>query len=327
MQANTPETGFGINATSAITAATTDFIQRHCPNCQSSKALLERHAEKRADQLTFAALAQHWSSFFKESCFFDYHRCQDCGMLYNQKFFSAQRLGELYSSMSDNTAGQDMTNMRKTQAGYFKMLNRVTLSKGHFIEFGPDIGLFSELVAKNCFFDQHFLIEPNLAVHDRLIQSVAPKPYQILTDLFDLSAIPDNSVALVVMIHVLDHMINPLEMMQAVEKKLVEGGVVLIVTHDEQSLLAKALKHRWPAHCLQHPHLFNVTSTKNFLTRAGFSAVQTAKSANYFSIPYLTQHLCWSLGIGKISLPQWPWSALPLRLGNIVTVAQKRMLQ
>lgn len=299
------------------------FIERTCPNCTSKQSNLAVQAKNPAENLTFEKLKTSWFGFFRESCFFSYYRCESCGLLYNKKFFSGAKLGELYSSMPDNTAGQNMKNLRKTQRGYFDFFKTANFPKGAYLEFGPDIGLFTEHVVLEQAFTNSYLIEPNKVVHPQLEAAMNGKPSTILTDLFDLSAIPDKSVAAAVMIHVLDHMIDPKEIIRQLHEKLVDGGVILIVTHDERSLLAKILKSAWPAYCLQHPHLFNVKTTASFLSSLGFGKIISRKSANYFSIPYLLQHLLWSLGLGRFQFKEVPWLVAPLRLGNIITMAKK----
>lgn len=300
-----------------------EFITRSCPCCGATRAHLVVSAKTSGDQLNFETLKKHWYGFFKEPMFFDYYRCDDCGMLYNQKFFSAEKLSELYSSMPDNTAGQNIANLTKTQQAYFHFLSSLATMKGTYLELGPDIGLLTQAASAGGKFTEFHLCEPNRSVHDRLASTVGNSKYVIHTDLFDLSAIPDNSVDVITAVHVLDHLLDPVVMTRQLHSKLKPGGVMLVVTHDERSLLARFLGRKWPAHCLQHPHLFNVRSTKEFLSRNGFDVEETRKSLNHFTFDYLFTHLMWSLGIGKVTLPRWMAFTLPLRLGNIMTVARK----
>lgn len=302
----------------------TDFISRSCPCCESNLATPKISSTAKAERTPYLDLKKHWMGFFKEPTFFTYNTCDNCGLLYNKIFFSGKKLGELYSSMPDNTAGQNLKNLRKTQRGYFNFFKTTNLPQGDYLEFGPDIGLFTENVASENDFPNSYLIEPNKAVHARLETVMHGKKVTLLTDLFDLSGVPDRSVAAAVMIHVFDHMIDPKEMLSQVHKKLVTGGVLMIVTHDERSLLARILGSRWPAYCLQHPQLFSIATTASFLSRLGFEKIRSKKSVNYFSIPYLLQHLMWSLGLGRFQLKEIPWLVVPLRLGNIISVAYKK---
>ncbi|WP_420146426.1 class I SAM-dependent methyltransferase [Sphingobium sp.] len=76
-------------------------------------------------------------------------------------------------------------------------------------------------------FDRYWLFEPNQAVHTPLRQAAGGKPTEILTDMTDLSPVPDGSVGLAVMIHVLDHLLDPLAMLRSIYAKLKPGGALL----------------------------------------------------------------------------------------------------
>jgi len=300
-----------------------DFIFRNCPNCSSESADLERSSKESADDHDYESLKKHWFGFFKQSMFFNYFRCRDCRILYNKKFFNGTRLSELYSSMPDNTAGQNLSNLRKTQASYFRFLKAHAPVSGRYLELGPDIGLLTAVAANAGSYSSFSLIEPNKNVHPQLKASTGGKPCEISTDIFDLSQIPEASIDTAVAIHVFDHMLDPRNTVNQLFSKLKSGGHLLVVTHDENSFLARFLKDRWPGHCLQHPHLFSKASTKNFYERSGFQWVETAKSYNHFTLAYLIKHFCWSVGLGQISPPSWLEIALPLKLGNIISVVKK----
>jgi hypothetical protein len=109
--------------------------------------------------------------------------------------------------------------------------------------------------------------------------------------------------------------------MRTLASKLKAGGRVLIVTHDEHSFLARVLGRRWPAFCLQHPHLFNSESTEKFLRSCGLKTVASAKTVNYFPALYLAKHLLYALGIRAASRLPGGGPALGLRLGNRATIA------
>jgi hypothetical protein len=89
---------------------------------------------------------------------------------------------------------------------------------------------------------------------------------------------------------------------QLITTKLAPGGIAMIVTQDERSALARVLKARWPAFCLQRPHLFNRSSMQNMLAQGGLRTL--------------------SIVLGELPLPAWPQLQLPLRFGNMVTFAR-----
>ena len=276
-----------------------------------------------ADSLDFASLKQSWFGFFKKKTFFTYHRCARCGQLYCPSYFTDDALAELYGSMPDNTAGLNDTNLVKTQKGYFDLLLRHPVSSGDYFELGPDIGLLTQFAAQRMKGSKLWLYEPNVAVHPQLAGRTAGCAYEIRTEMKDFSAVPDGSIAACVMIHVLDHLPDALAVMSQLARKLRPDGLVLIVTHDERSLLAKMLGPRWPAYCLQHPHLFNRESTRKFLDQCGLEVIETVKTTNYFPIFYLLRHLGYALGFHFVRRWSGNGLVLPVKLGNIATIARR----
>lgn len=299
----------------------TDFIQRNCPSCnQVNHSDGAIYSTPSAESITFQDIKSYWSGFFKEKIFFSYHRC-DCGLLYCPTFLTDEQLAHLYANMSDNTAGVSLTPLLKTQRGYFNRLKRYINTQGSYLELGPDIGLFTEHIVKNYSFDSYWLFEPNREIWSVLKQKMQAQRYHLLPELNNLESIPDSSLSTVVMIHVLDHLLNPLHVLQQIKQKAKPGAVVLFVTHDEKSLLAQLTKKKWPAYCLQHPQLFNPNSIASLVQQAGMNVLECQKAYNYFPITYLLKHLLWTLNI-NIKLPEWASLSTRLKLGNIVTIAE-----
>ena len=140
--------------------------------------------------------------------------------------------------------------------------------------------------------------------------------------MFDFSKIPNDSVSTVVIIHVMDHLIDPVKYLKNIQKKLKKGAKILIVTHDEQSFLRKIFKIKWPAFCLQHPQLYNIKTTLNFLENSNYKVIAQSKTKNYFKISFLLKHLLWGLGIKVKDVPDFFGITIGLKLGNIITIAE-----
>lgn len=56
----------------------------------------------------------------------------------------------------------------------------------------------------------------------------------------------------------------------------------------------------------------------------GYKVLEIIKSSNYFPVMYLVKHLLWAIRIRKIRIPNIDLLHLPLKLGNIITIATKR---
>lgn len=293
---------------------------RACPVCASRDAVPEIASRRPADDQSLAELEPFWFGIDKQRQFFTYHRCQSCGLLYNRSFFDQAQLARLYGAMPPNMDLVPDSAIAATQAGYFRAAAARVALEGDYLEIGPDVGHIVAEAARAGQFDRFWLFEPNAAVHPRLRRAAGARA-TVLAEMTDLSPVPDAGVGLAVMVHVLDHLLDPLAMLTAIRRKLRPGGALMIVTHDEKSTLRRLLGARWPAFCLQHPELYNPVTITALLGRAGFGSVEVTRSTNHFPIDFLARQAAQALGT-KLPRVPLPKRALRLRLGNMLTLAR-----
>ncbi len=275
-----------------------------------------------AEVMPFDTLVEHWNGLFKNRVFFSYARCQGCGVLFAPAFFDEEQLQALYRQMPPNMEVIPQEALSKTQFGYFKRLKKHSSLDGEYLEIGPDIGLFTQYCASLGRFSRYWLFEPNQAVGPALEQVVKGKSFRIIQDMFGIRAAPDDSVGAAVLIHVLDHLLNPAEVLAELRGKLRPDGVALIVTHNEFSLLRRLFGARWPPFCLQHPELYNPRSMRALMASTGFEVVEIARTVNYFPLQFLTKSLFWALGMRVENVPKFFGVTLGLKLGNMITIAR-----
>jgi SAM-dependent methyltransferase len=266
-------------------------------------------------------LRRYWRGLFQEKVFFTYERCRHCGLLYAPVFFDEAQLTDLYSAMAPNMDLVSSDAIEATQRVYFEEATDGLTSKGAFLEIGPDVGYIVRQAAADAKFDHFYLFEPNKDVHAELAEAASGRPHTLSDDMNDLSAVPDGSVALAVMVHVLDHLLDPRAMLEQIRQKLMPDGRLAIITHNERSLLRSIMGKRWPPFCLQHPELYNRDSITRLLGSAGYGPVAVRGSKNYFPLSFMVRQAAYTAGIKLEKLPL-PKSVLGLRLGNIMTIAQ-----
>lgn len=301
-----------------------DWLQRVCPLCTSDEIVVgsEVKAPYEADVMTFSEVAEFWRGFRKDSCFFTFSRCAGCGLLYCRNYFTNDQLTSLYTSMGDNSAGVADAVLERTQRGYYNFLDKVGYSKsGNYLELGPDTGLLSKNFAAFGA-SKMTLIEPNHDVRDQLRASTSEcNRVEILDDLSDIAA--ENVFDTITGIHVYDHLVKLREELSVISKLANSNSRILIVVHDESSLLRRLINTKWPPFCLQHPQLFNPSTIEKALLQAGFHEIEIAKSTNWFPITHIWKMVCSLFGIRGDWLTILPKTEIPLRLGNMIIVAQK----
>lgn len=305
------------------TIMNSSYLIRKCPCCGSSPPKdTEVETAIKADYLNFDDLIPQWNGFFKNKTIFSYARCEKCNLLYAPKYFTVEQLAKLYAQMPPNMDEVPLAALRKTQRGYFNTLKRHSLLSGDFLEMGPDIGLFTERCVSEGQFSRFWLLEPNRSVESALRKVVTGCEHQIVHEMPGLNQIPKVSISAAVMIHVLDHLIDPVDTLRQLRQSLKKDAVVIIVTHDESSLLRKFSGNRWPAFCLQHPQIYSPNSMKKMLNKAGFDVVEHSKTVNYFELKFLLKHLLWVIGIRVGKVPDLGNAVIGLKLGNMLTVAR-----
>lgn len=300
-----------------------NFLTRCCPVCgvepPKNAAIC---TPKCAEDLDLEAVTQSWKGFFKEKVIFSYARCQKCSLLYCPTFFNESQLEVLYDQMSPNMDEVPMAALVDTQSGYFNFLKKSSPLIGGYVEIGPDIGLFTEHCVREGSFTEYWLFEPNRAVKPALENVVKNHKAHVIQEMTDFTAIPDGGVSAAVIIHVMDHLLDPVATLSALKKKLTSQARVLIVTHDESSLLRRLFSWRWPAFCLQHPQIYSPQTTKALFKAAGFDVIEQHKTVNHFKLSFLVKHGLWALGIKVNRVPSFGDITIGLKLGNILTIAE-----
>ena len=301
------------------------YLSRKCPICQDNPLCkIEIESNIRAEDLTYEELIPYWNGFFKEKIFFSYARCEKCQLLFAPIYYRSDQLEVLYGQMPPNMDVVPMQGLKKAQKGYFDKLKKYSALKNGCIEIGPDIGIFTMLCNRYGHFDSYWLCEPNKEVVKELIKAVGNKSYTIIEDMYDFKIIPNQCASVAILIQVLDHLLDPVATLSELRTKLLPESKLLLVTHNENSLLRKIVGWKWPAFCLQHPQIYNPKSIKNLLEKSGYKVESISRTKNYFEISFLIKHLLWAFGFKVNSIPKFLNILIGLKLGNIITIATPR---
>lgn len=298
------------------------YLTRTCPICGTKPpAKPEIASGIPAETKSFELLVPYWNGLFKDKVFFSYYRCGTCGLLYTPVFFTGPQLEQLYAQMPPNMDVVPVASLERTQRGYFDTLKSAASLEGGFIEVGPDVGLFTRNCVQEGKFSEYWLFEPNRDVEQALSSTMGNAKFHVIRDMFGFSQVPDRAASVAVMVHVMDHLLDPVSTLRELKEKLAPGGKVMLVTHDEASLLRRAIGSKWPAFCLQHPEIYNLATMRRLFEAAGYEVVKQSRTVNYFPIAFLLKQLLWALGLKIDWVPSFGQIAVGLKLGNMLTIA------
>jgi SAM-dependent methyltransferase len=263
------------------------------------------------------------SGYTSHRVFFTYVECAECSALFCPVFYNQDQLNRLYAHQPENMAEASLEGRRRTQNGYARILMGYAPARGNFLEIGADIGLFAEACAQSGLFDRFFLYEPNLHVHAELSQRLAGHDITINSGLFSAADVPAGSVSAAAMIHVLDHILDPVALVREICDVMQPGALLLVVVHNVHSLLARVLGKRFPPFTLQHPQLYSPKSLPRLFASAGLECVDIRNTTNYFPATHFARAALSILGLGPDLLPAWDRPLIGLQLGNIAAIARK----
>lgn len=310
------------NSTSAFGYAR----RQHCPSCgaEAAEAPESMHSMPRAESLPVEEHGKFLSGYDATRIFFSYCRCQSCGLLFCPIYYSPAQLAKLYGLQSENMAEVPLSARLKTQQRYVQLLAPETTPEGDYLELGADIAIFARLCSERKSFRRYWLYEPNSGVREEIDRRMNGLDYTVSTQDFALSDVEPNSISVAVVVHVLDHVWQPRRVLTDICSAMRPGGRIFVATHDQSSMLARVLGKRWPPYTLQHPQLFSEASLRALVQRSGFEVARTAKTVNYFPLPFLASAALQVMGMPGRFIPAWPRPQIGLRLGNVGLVGIKQ---
>ena len=303
-----------------------DYLRiESCPCCGAPAASARPSVASSppAETLSPDQHGQFLSGYTDKRVFFTYFECPNCSAKFCPTYYRQSQLDGLYGRQAENMVSVPLAARKRTQDDYIRLLRRHSRMAGNFLEIGPDIGLFASEFAKVGSFDHFWLYEPNREVHQSLADNFGGRSHTISAEIFRASDVPLQSVSTAVMIHVLDHLLQPADFLREIRTSLEPGGIIFIVTHDCASMLARMLGRRWPPYTLQHPQLYSQRSIATLLQTSGFEVVESIKTTNYFPLPFLLRAGLTVFGLPERLVPEGTAPLLGLKLGNIGTIARK----
>ncbi len=279
-------------------------------------------ANSPAELMDFSQVREFFIGFRSDQVFFSYIRCDLCRLLYSPFYFSEKELNLLYSDMPDNLLGEEKKVISKTQSRYVKQISKEITNCNTYLEIGPDIGLVTRSVIGQLKPKKVILIEPNISVHKELLSKSRSSAEIILVN--NVNELNEQSPDLIVGVHVYDHLLNPIEELIRLNSKSASSAKIALVVHNEKSIIRKLLGRKWPPFCLQHPHLYNKKTIKRMLELAGWEVVSIQPTINWFSLRHFARMGGGLIGINPKLFSLVPNIQIPIKLGNMICIAEKR---
>ena len=222
------------------------------------------------------------------------HRCKNCGFLQCSNLKDETLYyEELQDPHYESTRSARMLQMKKIMSVVQKYK-----TGGRLLDIGASSGILVQEAIKIGFKAEG--VEPskwlvNKAQEYNLPVWLGVLPQPNITGPYDV----------ITLIDIIEHVSNPKQLLLNAHNLLAKDGIVIVVTPDVGSLLAKILAWRWWHFRVAHIGYFNKKTLNTIFSGAGFQLLKMYRPSWYFTLDYLLERASTYLPCKfQISMPQ-----------------------
>jgi SAM-dependent methyltransferase len=231
-------------------------------------------------------------------------------------------IAELYARSTFDYANEAKP-LQRTYGRYLKKLGK-DVTNHSLLEIGCGNGFFLEQALRQGYGDV-WGVEPSRAATESASLETRPR---IINDIIRPGLFPDERFDAIVMFQVLDHLSDPVAVLQLCWRLLKFGGAVLALNHNVQAWSAGLLKERCPIIDIEHTYLYSPTTMRRLFERCGFKTEMAGTVFNSYSLSYIMQLAPIAQGIKLPIVKVLKGSAagrisLRIPLGNLYLIGRK----
>jgi 2-polyprenyl-3-methyl-5-hydroxy-6-metoxy-1,4-benzoquinol methylase len=263
-----------------------DLIERkNCPLCQSTDFSLFKHGtidpgniSSEDFKITDSRYGSLWT-FFK---------CKNCKFVFSNPYVPDEHIVEFYSQLEDKEYSAEAQGRTKNFKVLFKRLKRLNPGKT-LLDVGAASGIFLHLAQQEGFHIEG--IEPSTPLAKEAKEKYGLELFNGAIEQFQ----PKRKYAVITLLDIIEHLVEPQPFMTAVDNLLEENGLIVIVTPDVNSLAARLMGKRWWHYRIAHINFFNLPALKYLLETHGYDILMKKKYVWNFTLFYLLTRLFPSL--------------------------------
>ena len=222
-------------------------------------------------------------------------KCLDCGFIQCSK---ENDVIHFYENLVDTEYENTRKERKLQETRILKLIQKIKPS-GKLLDIGASSGIMVESALEMGYDAEG--IEPS-----RWLQKQAEKrslPIHLGT--FPMEGLSKN-YDVITLVDVIEHINNPKELLNEINRHLDKKGILIVITPDVDSLIAKLLKWKWWHFRVAHIGYFNKKTLAQIARGAGFEQLKTIRPSWYFRIEYLVERAYQYLPrILRIPLPRF----------------------
>lgn len=229
-----------------------------------------------------------------------------------------------YTAHSNIASGEE-NNARLTMRNYYELARNYLPAKNRVLDIGCDVGYLLEFAKADGFKELYGieLVEEAAAEAEKKLGAIVSREFYEEVDF------PGSHFDLITLVHVVDHLVDPMITLKRSFTQLREGGIILAVVHNVQTAMSFLLGERYPPFNLYHHYFFSKKTLQKLFEAAGYEVIKVVSSHNVYSLGFLvsrTPLLPQGVKLGIIDVLEKIGirdKSIKLALGNIEIVAKR----
>ena len=250
-------------------------------------------------------------------------KCRTCGLVRSDPVLETEVLNRLYEA-STFDYGEELDSLRTTYGAALGRLESLGIRSG-LCDIGCGNGFVLEVALQRGWSDVHG-VEPSA---DAVARAAPPVREHIIQDVMRTGLFEEASLDAITLFQVLDHIPEPLALLEECHRVLRPGGAILAFNHDVAAWSAKLLGARSPIVDVEHTYLYSPETMRTLFAKAGFEVLEVGPVRNTYSLAYLLHLVPMPRTLKERLLPRVRATRLGRRqvtvpLGNLCLVARRR---
>ena len=210
------------------------------------------------------------------------YKCKFCKLVFSESI--GINFAEKYIDVIDQSYLDQIEFKKKTFGLFFKKIKKYLNKDLKVLEIGSYYGVLGNLI-NPCVKEYHGLElsthAANYAEKNFNLKTITEKPEEFLKK--------GNKYDLIVMTDVIEHLDNPFEVLNLIEKSLNEEGRLILSTFNFDSVFSKIMGKKYPWIIPMHKYYFSNTTLKNCLLKSNLKLFDIQNDTRLISMEYLFQ--------------------------------------
>lgn len=210
-------------------------------------------------------------------------QCDDCGFVFLNPQTSTDRMKVIYKENyfledADSEQGKDFAEMKLSTAQIYlyQLIQYWGSTTGKVLEIGYGDEKFTSLARAKGF-------EVTCAKIPEYADHVGGGSFNDLD-------LPADSFDICVLFDALEHVRNPVDLLNKIHGLLKDDGVLFLVLPSLDSWSAKLMKSKWMEFKAEHLHYFDTQTIQNILAKTGFHKVSISSNYKFLNLEYIKRH-------------------------------------